>query len=102
MILPLPDGRPELADWTGREIIMGIRPEAITRAAANDNVASFDCVIDVLEPTGADTLAIINLGGKEVTARLSPRDVVPAGQTMRLSFKMEEVSLFDPETTNRI
>lgn len=102
VILPIPDERPELSDWIGRDITLGIRPEAITRAEDEGIAASFDCLVDVIEPTGADTLAIITLGGTEVTARLSPRDVVPAGETMRFAFKMGEISLFDPETTNRI
>lgn len=103
--LRLPDNRPELAAMAGHEIILGIRPEAIMRHyedASPTPAGYIDCPVDVVEPTGADTLVIVTIGGTQVTARLSPRDALSVGSTMRLVFKMDEASLFDPETTNRI
>ncbi|SDX57405.1 ABC transporter ATP-binding protein [Litoreibacter albidus] len=101
--LVLPTGNTDLSARLGTDLILGIRPEGITRAPSGaDDTGSFDLVVDVVEPTGADTMVVFNLGSKEVTARLSPKDVVPAGQSMRFQFKMNEVSLFDPDTTNRI
>lgn len=90
-----------LENWFGREVTIGVRPEAIT-GASSDEKGSFQCLVDVVEPTGADTMVVIKLGGTEVTARMPPKDVSSAGQLMRLKFKTDEISLFDPSTTNRI
>ncbi len=102
VVLPLGEAQGDLTSWVGKEIIMGVRPEAIGRDIGTPAPASVEAMVEVVEPTGADTLVIINLGGTEVTARLAPRDVVPAGETMRFAFKMAEINLFDPITTNRI
>ena len=42
-------------------------------------------VVDVVEPTGPDTMVILNVGGQMMTARLGSRDRPKLGDTMTLA-----------------
>jgi multiple sugar transport system ATP-binding protein len=99
-LLPLANPSKSMAAWKGRDVTLGIRPEAL--GLARDGDAQIESVIDVVEPTGADTLAYFTLSGRTVVARLKPRDVERPGTTLRLAADMSRASLFDPETGNRI
>jgi multiple sugar transport system ATP-binding protein len=97
--LPLPQA-PRNAR-AGQEVTLGIRPETVT-LANGDGDPSLDAVIDVLEPTGADTMAIASVDGHPVTARLKPGDVREVGRPVRLAVDMSRASLFDPASELRI
>ena len=104
--LPLPNRSDGLAKRIENDIVLGIRPETITPSNDQDGLdprfASFEAEVEVLEPTGADTLAVVSLGERGVTARIRPSDAEPVGSTMRFSVDMSRASLFDPETELRI
>ncbi|RED50805.1 ABC transporter ATP-binding protein [Aestuariispira insulae] len=107
VFLALNDERKELADWVGRELVLGIRPESVTHKSEAElngtrNLQHFDCQVDVLEPTGADTLTYIELGGREVIARVNPHNTSNPGETMDFMVDMDKASLFDPKTEQRI
>ncbi len=107
MFVPLPDNYPSIDDWVGKRVVFGIRPEAITQPVPgemdnNSNLVEFDAKVDVLEPTGADTLTYITLGGELVIARIRPHDVKPAGEMGQFMIDMARASLFDPDTEMRI
>jgi len=85
----------------GQEVTLGIRPETVTLANGEGH-PYLDAIIDVLEPTGADTMAIASVNGHPVTARLKPGDVREVGRTVRLAVDMSRASLFDPATELRI
>jgi multiple sugar transport system ATP-binding protein len=97
--LPLPH-TPRSAQ-PGREVTLGIRPETVTLANGGGQ-SCLDAVIDVLEPTGADTMAVASVNGHPVTARLKPGDVREVGRPVRLAVDMTRASLFDPATELRI
>ena len=85
---------------TGSEVIFGIRPEAITdRDGADRNarsVALVDGYVDVVEPAGADTFVVTQLGGKALTARMRSDVPVRQGETMPFAFNLDKAVLFDP------
>jgi multiple sugar transport system ATP-binding protein len=56
----------------------------------------------VIEPTGADTLAVLDLGGHEFTARLEPDAVLKPGQDARFIVDVTKLVCFDPETQRLI
>ncbi|CAM5770782.1 sugar ABC transporter ATP-binding protein [Labrys miyagiensis] len=104
--LPVPGditGQP-LSD--GREVIFGIRPEAITdHDGADRNARSIEMVnatVDVVEPAGADTFVVTHLGGKEVTARMRSDAVVQPGQELPFAFNLDKAVVFDPSTGKRL
>jgi multiple sugar transport system ATP-binding protein len=92
-----------VAGQAGRDVILGVRPEAfgLAGAGASSTSVAFEAEIEVVEPTGADTLAYLSLGGKTVVARLKPQDVQQAGTKLQLAVDMARASLFDPETGTR-
>ena len=94
-----------LAAYTGREAIFGIRPEAITEVPADgaaDGAVTAECLVEVVEPAGADTYVVTRLGGREVVARMGPDCKVQAGKTAPFAFRMDKAVFFDPETHARI
>ena len=104
--LAAPAGRPGLESHAGRDIIFGIRPEALTDPEGADRSAAAlrqaQCRIEVVEPAGSDTFAITRLGGREVIARLRADATVTPGQTMPLAFNLDKAVFFDPGTQQRI
>jgi multiple sugar transport system ATP-binding protein len=85
-------------------VILGVRPEDIADATlrAGEGTQEADCMIDIVEPAGADTFAVMKLGGKHVTARLHSETGAVAGQTQRLAFDLGKVSYFAPDTGERL
>ncbi|WP_300034416.1 sn-glycerol-3-phosphate ABC transporter ATP-binding protein UgpC [uncultured Roseobacter sp.] len=102
----LPFSQDNMADWSGKEILLGIRPETITDEDAADrkssNIAHLTNRIVVTEPAGSDTFVTMTLGGKDVIARMrSDADVRP-GADFSFAVNMEKAVAFDPATESRI
>ncbi|ABR61991.1 sn-glycerol-3-phosphate ABC transporter ATP-binding protein UgpC [Sinorhizobium medicae] len=95
-----------LSAYAGREVIFGIRPEALTDPDGADRNAKFvaegECLIEVVEPAGSDTFAVTRLGGKEIIARLRADARIAPGQTARLAFNLDKAVFFDTESEKRI
>jgi multiple sugar transport system ATP-binding protein len=104
--LPSPAGRAGLQDYRDRQVIFGIRPEALTDPEGADRsgkaVRQAKCLIEVVEPAGSDTFAVTRLGGREVIARLRADAAVAPGQEMPLAFNLDKAVFFDPQTELRI
>lgn len=86
------------------DVIIGVRPEDIADATARgaSEGQQADCVIDIVEPAGADTFAVMQLGGKHVTARLHAETTAAAGVAQRLAFDLGKVSYFSPSSGLRL
>ena len=86
------------------DVIIGVRPEDIAdsshRAASDAQEA--ECIIDIVEPAGADTFAVMQLGGKHVTARLHAETDAAPGVAKKLSFDLGKVSYFAPDSGLRL
>ncbi|WSG97095.1 ABC transporter ATP-binding protein [Rhizobium johnstonii] len=104
--LPVISGNDGLTAYTGKQVIFGIRPEALTDPDGADRKARSltegDCLIEVVEPAGSDTFAVTKLGGKSVVARLRADTGIAPGQNTRLAFNLDKAVFFDPETQARI
>ncbi|MEH6648909.1 MAG: sn-glycerol-3-phosphate ABC transporter ATP-binding protein UgpC [Motiliproteus sp.] len=104
--LPLQHGDSSLQPWIGKKVVLGIRPELITdvipHKSEQSHVARFSAKVDVAEPTGPDTLVLINLNGQEVDCRVDPREQQPVGSTMEFMVDMSKAVLFNPETEARL
>ncbi|TGN67191.1 sn-glycerol-3-phosphate ABC transporter ATP-binding protein UgpC [Paracoccus liaowanqingii] len=85
--------------YAGRPVLVGIRPEGFSLAEPGQQ--AIQAAIEVVEPTGPDTLAMFTMGGVEVIARLAPRSA-QAGQMASLAVETAKVVLFDPQTEIRI
>ena len=95
-----------LGKWEGKQVIIGIRPEQITdgvsSARAHPEMVKHSARIDVVHPTGPDTLILIELNSSPVTCRIHPETVVRAGETAELMFDLSKLVFFDPEKETRI
>ena len=100
--LPLPRSYPGGAQQAGRRVVLGVRPETLADAArAQEPGRDFgllEGVVEVVEPTGPETMVVVRLGGREVVARFEP-DAAPAvGDRVSLAVDMAKACLFDPDT----
>ncbi len=89
-----------LRRYSGRKVLVGIRPENFS-IDTGGGAPALTVDFDVVEPTGPDTLAVFQLGGVEVTARLPPRQA-HAGKEAGLAVDTSKIVLFDSETETRI
>ncbi|MCX4160941.1 MULTISPECIES: ABC transporter ATP-binding protein [Paraburkholderia] len=105
-VLNLPfDGK--VKSHVGREVILGLRPERITDARSAHNVEdaqlqSMEVKIDVIEPTGPDTLVFAQVNGKRVVSRVHPASNPQPLSNMNLLFDVSKAVLFDPANEERI
>ncbi|MGF1813316.1 ABC transporter ATP-binding protein [Vibrio splendidus] len=93
-----------MRDQDGKELVIGLRPEHITEQEGDDVSATtkLDLQLEVLEPTGPDTIAMVKVNNQEVACRLSPEFEVSVGQMAPLHFDLSKAVFFDAQTEARI
>ncbi|CAE6936881.1 Oligosaccharides import ATP-binding protein MsmX [Paraburkholderia domus] len=105
-VLNLPFDSAKVKSHIGREVILGLRPERITdaRGAHGDhaNLQSIDVNVDVIEPTGPDTLVFARVNGKRIVSRVHPASNPQPLSTTTLLFDASKAVLFDPSNEERI
>ncbi len=105
-VMPLPDLEATLRPWVGKKVILGIRPEQITDSVtaqrSDRGIFSRKHDVELVEPTGPDTLVLIRINGEVVCCRVRPELSCAAGQSMELAFNLSKVVFFDPATEKRI
>ena len=106
LALPIVRDREALRDWCGRDVILGLRPEAIPDpASANQrdgNIHEAELPVDLIEPTGADLYVVTTLGDASVNARMRPGTPLRPGERTRFAFDVSRMVVFDPESERRI
>ena len=92
--------------YQGREVIAGIRAEAISLprdgAVETAMLRLVQARVEVIEPTGADTLVVLNLGGHEFTARVEPDAPLVPGQETQFLVDLGKLVCFDVQTEQLI
>ena len=102
----LPHGKFKTAGkYVNERVVLGIRPENIQDAefvpdAPADRVV--DCMVDVIEPMGAEAYLYLATGPHSFVARVNPRTKARDGQRHAVVLNMDESHLFDPNTENSI
>ena len=107
--LKLPEEKgnaPELVDYIGKEVIVGLRPEAISdlESAVEANPEhSFEVDVDVTELMGAEIYLYLKVGDPEndptsLIARVSSRSQSRAGDKIKIAFDMSRFHIFDKDT----
>ena len=92
---------PELADYIGKEVVVGLRPEAISDDAAVAEAnpdTSFKVDVDVTELMGAEIYLYLNIGETNLISRVSSRSQSRAGQNIAVNFDMSRLHIFDKDT----
>ncbi|WP_252502229.1 ABC transporter ATP-binding protein [Sporosarcina sp. Marseille-Q4943] len=90
--------------YSGKEAVIGIRPEHIEEAAGNGSGtrSNVSVRVDVSELTGAETMVYSSLEEQKFVARLSAETAVRHGELVNLAFVMDKVHFFDKDTELRI
>lgn len=106
-ILTLPKGK--FQNLVPHEkIIFGVRPEHFSPAAQkrSSRTGSVSVVveanIDMVEPTGSETILMTTIFGQEAIASCEPDDAPDQGDRMKLEIDMNKICLFDPKTERRL
>ena len=93
---------PALADYIGKEVIVGVRPECIFDDELNIakcEGATLTADVDVTELMGAEIYLYLKVGEEgKMTARVSSRSTTRAGETIKIGFDMERMHFFDKDT----
>ena len=81
--------------------MLGVRPEHLFRYADDlksrkPALAKFEAPVEVVEPTGAETIAQLKLDEREITGRFDPDGAPRLGERMIVGVDMAHACLFDP------
>jgi multiple sugar transport system ATP-binding protein len=97
--LPLPYA-PARRPLDGK-VVLGVRPEHLFRfdaelKARKPALASLIAPVDVVEPTGAETIAFLKLGERDIVGRFDPDGAPRFGEMLNVGIDMANACLFDP------
>ena len=87
-----------LGAYKGQTLTLGVRPEDLRVSSATDPDTTFDAVVDVVEPLGAEILLDATVAGQSVVARVEPSVKARPHEKIRLSFVPERMHFFDNKT----
>jgi multiple sugar transport system ATP-binding protein len=90
--LPLPANQ---TGGEGQKIVYGIRPEHVMINNGGDSVPA---VVEVIEPTGADTLVFASVSGNALCVAGRERYSFQPGATINLEPELEYVHVFDEQS----
>ena len=81
----------------------GVRPEAVmTGDAARALPVHLDCVVEIVEPMGADTLVWTKVAGQDFRLRMEGQAKVAPGDALHIGFDPVRASMFDKGTEERL
>ncbi len=90
-----------LERYQGRQVVLGVRPEAIDVAPngrGGGDGAEASARLDLVEPLGNETLLSLTAGDQPLVARVAPQPLPPAGSTLTLRLDTARMHFFDVET----
>ena len=96
---------PRSAAYAGRDIIIGVRPEALHTSAdrAGHFAAPIAAGVETVEALGPETVLMLSLSGStEIAARVDLATNFAVGQAIEIYFDANRIRLFDPVTTRKI
>ena len=100
----LPEGKaskPELQDYIGKEVVVGIRPEDLHDDEQYVDARPEDVVkadVDVTEMMGAETYLYLTIAGKPFVARVNQRSTAKVGDNIDIVFDTNKIHIFDKDT----
>jgi len=100
--LPVPDKEgTEITD--GQKVVLGIRAEEIIPIDENSSIPDkwvFQGKIMVVEPLGNGTHLHMNIEGVKIMSKSEGRHIFKPNEMIKLGINLNEMYLFDAETTN--
>jgi len=96
-----PDRRDKVANYIGKSVTLGVRPEDLhDRAYAPGalNGAPISAQVDVMEPMGSEIYLYLVAGKSSFVARVDPRSQGRPGKPIDVMVNLDHVHVFDKET----
>lgn len=106
-IIPLPEGQFEGLK-VDQKVLFGVRPEHFSPLSnliaerKGGTSVSVAAQIDMIEPTGSETILMAQIAGQNVVISSTPDDAPEQGDEVELAIDMGKICLFDPETEMRL
>lgn len=89
-------------NYTGRDVLIGIRPERISVELSGDkdkNKALVDkALVEVTERLGSETYLFLSIKGNNIIARVNPELNFMVDDNVYFTFEKEHLHVFDKET----
>ncbi|PID28261.1 MAG: sugar ABC transporter ATP-binding protein [Candidatus Cloacimonadota bacterium] len=95
------DQKDMLSDYTGKEIILGIRPEDIYDkdfSSLAEEPRALETVCEVVEPMGNEFILYLLAGKNKLTARIDPKRMPEPDKKFVAALDMKKAHFFDSET----
>ena len=107
--------RPAIANYDGKDVVVGIRPEHLHDAALTPGVVSISGTVEVREGLGSEVLLHVDVDAKAVRtgahedtgstndnlaaiARVAPTSALKPGDTAKLTVDADQLHLFDADS----
>ncbi|MDB6124708.1 MAG: transporter related [Pedosphaera sp.] len=94
-----------LTEYSGKKIILGLRPEHIMDSAHSPSSPAewnVEATVEFIEPIGAETHLHLSSGEHSFIARVQATDTYTQQQKLSLVFDMRQPHFFDPKTEQAI
>ncbi|MEY2564410.1 MAG: multiple sugar transport system ATP-binding protein [Verrucomicrobiota bacterium] len=98
---------PGAQDFIGAPVVLGIRPEDMevveSTAGSAKLPGAFAALVDLIEPTGSETLVYLKTGANTLVCRSRQNlDNREAGRRIHCQMDIKKTHLFDPVSTRRL
>lgn len=89
---------------SGRNVVVGIRPENILEAGTETRgeTAALQAEVEIAEPLGNEVVVHARVGDALLVAKLDPHHVPKLGDKVDLLVELNSLHLFDAETERRL
>src|SRR5579875_2776752 len=113
--------RPALGAYSGKKVVVGLRPEHLPSAASVDDGPVIEGDVDLVEALGSELMVHFTIDatrimaegahskdeeqlvkGGEGVARIDPRNPMKPGERGRFAVDIERIQFFDPESGDAI
>ncbi|MGG0658639.1 ABC transporter ATP-binding protein [Rummeliibacillus pycnus] len=94
-----------LAEYNGKEIVMGIRSEYIGKAnseSLNDSLFKFSSSVDMTELTGAEQMVFSSIDGQPFIGKMDSKETIHSGEQLNFAMKIDFAHFFDKNSEIKI
>ena len=99
----IPSDRDELADYVGKSVVLGIRPDDIhVEKEYIKGQNTIKATIDLDEIMGSETLLYIDYAGAKLIAKTPSTVTEKTGDSIELAVNVDKIHVFDKETEQAI
>jgi len=101
----LPEKAARLADYVGKEVCFGIRPEDVyvsDHYSQADSSSKVMTKVRVFELLGAEVFMYLTVDGIDITCRENPSAKAHPGDDVEITFDISKIHIFDKDTEETI